>query len=96
MKTIIVPIDFSEYSEYALQAAAILANKLDGRILAVHMLELATVHAYGKETDSDRIAKALFYTKRAESEFETFLNKPYLEGIPVTPIIRHYKVFFYC
>lgn len=93
MKTIIVPIDFSEYSEYALQAAAILAKKYEARILAVHMLELATVHAYGKETESDRIAKALFYTKRAENEFETFLNKPYLEGIPVTPIIRHYKVF---
>lgn len=93
MKTIIVPIDFSEYSEYALQAAAILAKKYEARILAVHMLELATVHAYGKETETDRIAKALFYTKRAENEFETFLNKSYLEGIPVTPIIRHYKVF---
>ena len=28
MKKIIVPIDFSEYSEYALEAAAILAKKI--------------------------------------------------------------------
>lgn len=93
METIIVPIDFSEYSEYALQAAAILAKEYEAHILAVHMLELATVHAYGKESENDRMAKAFFYTKRAESEFETFLDKAYLNGIPVTPIIRHYKVF---
>lgn len=93
MKTIIVPIDFSENSEYALQAAAILAKKFDAHILAVHMLELSTVHAYGRETQSDRMEKAFFYTKRAENEFKIFLNKAYLNDISVTPIIRHYKVF---
>ena len=93
MKTIIVPIDFSEYSEYALQAAAILAKKYKADILAVHMLELSTVHAYGKETQADQLASGVFYIKRAEQQFEEFLKKDYLSGISVTPIIRHFKVF---
>lgn len=93
MKTIIVPVDFSEYSEYALNAAAILAKKYDADIIAVHMLELSTVHAYGEETKSNELAKGVFYIKRAEQQFETFLDKDYLGGVNVTPIIRHFKVF---
>jgi len=38
MKKIIVPIDFSEHSEYALRAAAKLAKKYDAELLALHML----------------------------------------------------------
>lgn len=93
MKTIIVPIDFSEFSEYALNAAAILAKKNNAEILVVHMLELSTVHAYGEETRNDHTEKALFYIKLAEKKFDEFLRKDYLEGISVTPIIRHFKVF---
>lgn len=93
MKTIIVPVDFSKHSEYALRAAAILAKKYNAEIVAVHMLELSTVHAYGEETQSDHMAKAVFYIKRAEQQFEEFLKKDYLSGISVTPIIRHFKVF---
>ncbi|QAA80628.1 universal stress protein [Aequorivita sp. H23M31] len=93
MKTIIVPIDFSNYSEYALNVAAILAKKHNAEILAIHMLELATVHAYGTETQADHMEKALFYTKLAEKKFNEFLQRDYLEGVSVTPIIRHFKVF---
>ena len=40
MKTIIVPVDFSEQSEYALKVAASLARNYNAEILALHMLEL--------------------------------------------------------
>jgi len=93
MKTIIVPIDFSEHSEYALHTAAILAKEQNAEIIALHMLELSTVHAYGEEAQSKHIEKALYYTKLAEKKFDGFLNKEYLKGISVTPIIRHFKVF---
>lgn len=93
MKTIIVPVDFSEYSEFALNAAAILAKKHNSRIIVLHMLELSTVHAYGEETKKDQIEKDLFYTKFAEKKFEELLSKDYLKDIPVTPIIRNFKVF---
>lgn len=90
MKKIIVPIDFSEYSEYALETAAILAKKNNAEILALHMLELS--EAILTKDSSDQM-ESLFFMKLAEKRFTEFLDKPYLEGITVTPIVKHFKVF---
>tara|TARA_R100001377_G_scaffold85078_2_gene70208 strand:+ start:80 stop:910 length:831 start_codon:yes stop_codon:yes gene_type:complete len=90
MKKIIVPIDFSEYSEYALETAAILAKKNNSEILALHMLELS--EAILTKDSSDQM-ESLFFMKLAEKRFTEFLDKPYLEGIQVTPIVKHFKVF---
>ena len=40
MKKIIVPVDFSEQSKFAIKVAASLAKKHDAEILTLHMLEL--------------------------------------------------------
>ncbi|WP_417214115.1 universal stress protein [Bizionia sp.] len=90
MKKIIVPIDFSEYSEYALETAAILAKKNNAEILALHMLEMSeTILTKG----SDGQMESLFLIKLAEKRFGEFLDKSYLEGVKVTPIVKHFKVF---
>ena len=91
MNKIIVPIDFSEHSEYALEAAAIIAQKHDAEIMALHMLEISDAiltHASGEQQ-----SKAFFLLKLAEKRFEDFLKKEYLEGIKVSPIVKHFKVF---
>jgi nucleotide-binding universal stress UspA family protein len=91
MKRIIVPIDFSEHSEYALEAAANLAEKYGSELFVLHMLELsnAILTSNGNSINEE----AVFYLKLAEQKFEAFLDKPYLEGIKVTPIVKHFKVF---
>jgi len=91
MKKIIVPIDFSEYSEYALETAAKLAKKYNAEILALHMLEMSDL----MYTASDGLQneKAAFFITLSEQKFEKFLNKDFLKGIKVTPIIKHFKVF---
>ncbi|MBC8757256.1 universal stress protein [Kordia sp. YSTF-M3] len=91
MKKIIVPIDFSIHSEYALEAAAILARKHNAEILALHMLELS--NALISEDMNSKQAEAVFYLKLAEQKFTEFLEKPFLEGVDVTPIVKHFKVF---
>ncbi|RAJ27866.1 nucleotide-binding universal stress UspA family protein [Gelidibacter algens] len=91
MDKIIVPIDFSKYSEYALEAAAILAKQNNAEILALHMLEMSD--ALLTATDDGQKPKALFFLKLAEQKFEEFLNKDYLEGLKITPIVKHFKVF---
>ncbi len=91
MKKIIVPIDFSEQSEYAMKAAAALAKKYGSEILALHMLELN--QAMITSSEGFHPEQTVFLLKLAEKRFKDFLNKPYLEGIKVTPIIKHYKVF---
>ncbi|MEZ4792474.1 MAG: universal stress protein [Gelidibacter sp.] len=93
MKKIIVPVDFSKHSEYALEAAAIIAKKYGAELLALHMLELSSVHAYGSESENEHLGKAIFYIKLAEKKFSEFLKQDFLNGVSITPIVRHFKVF---
>ena len=37
--------------------------------------------------------EAVFYLKLAEQKFEAFLDRPYLEGLKITPIVKHFKVW---
>jgi nucleotide-binding universal stress UspA family protein len=91
MKRIIVPIDFSEHSEYALKTAAKFAKQHGAEVFALHMLEMSTVAL----TASDELLgeQAVFFMKLAEKKFQDFLDKDYLEGVKITPIIKHFKVF---
>lgn len=91
MKKIIVPIDFSEHSEFALKVAAKLAKKNNAEIFALHMLELsdAILTSVGDPIHPE----ALFFLKLAEKKFNEFLKKDYLKDIKVTPVVKHYKVF---
>lgn len=91
MKRIIVPIDFSEHSEFALEAAANLAHKYGSELFVLHMLELS--NAILTSNGSTINEEAVFYLKLAEQKFEAFLDKTYLENIKVTPLVKHFKVF---
>src|SRR5680860_643587 len=91
MKKIIVPIDFSEQSEFALEAAAQLADKHGAEIFALHMLELSDTLT--NTDDAVQQQQAVLFLKAAEKRFHSFLDKPYLKGIKLTPIVKHFKVF---
>ncbi|MBC2845811.1 universal stress protein [Winogradskyella flava] len=91
MKKIIVPVDFSEHSEYALEAAASIAKKYDSELIVLHMLELS--NAIITADNESLNEEAVFYLKLAEQKFEKFLEKPFLEGIKITPIVKHFKVW---
>lgn len=91
MKKIIVPIDFSPHSEYALKTAVQLAKLNNAEILALHMLEMSEVIL--TSNDNEQQQKILFYLKLAEKKFKEFLKKDYLSDVDVTPIVKHYKVF---
>lgn len=91
MEKIIVPIDFSEHSEYALKTAAGLAKKYKAEVLALHMLELSD--ALLTRTDAHEQRKAIFFLELAKKRFDEFLDKDYLQGLKVIPIVKHFKVF---
>jgi nucleotide-binding universal stress UspA family protein len=91
MKKIIVPIDFSEHSEYALKTAAKLARINNAEILALHMLEMSDIMLTA--SDGMQYEKAVYFYKLSEQKFEKFLEKDYLKDLKVTPIIKHFKVF---
>lgn len=91
MKKIIIPIDFSPYSENALRTAASIAKKQKSELIVVHMLEFSNALISSSEAHTQ--TQAIFYLKLAEKQLQEFLNKSYLEGVAVTPIIKHYKIF---
>ncbi len=91
MKSIIVPVDFSEQSEYALKAAAKLAKANDAELFVLHMLELSP--SLMSESGFVAQEQVVHLIKIGEERFSEFLDKPYLKGLKVVPIIKHYKVF---
>ncbi|WP_452597487.1 universal stress protein [Pontimicrobium sp. MEBiC01747] len=89
MKTIIVPVDFSTYSENALKVAANIAKKQDAEIVTVHMMGLSDA-VITKEGNS---MEGMFQIQLAQKRFEEFLDKDYLEGITVHQTVKNYTVF---
>ncbi len=91
MKRIIIPVDFTKYSEYALETAASLAKSYNSELIVMHMLELS--ESIFSTSSNNRNAETVFNLKLANQRFEAFLDKPYLEDITVTPMIKNRKVF---
>jgi nucleotide-binding universal stress UspA family protein len=91
MKKIIVPIDFSEHSEFAIEAAVKLAKPNNAEIIALHMLEMSD--SVLNSTDSEQAQKAIFFFRLAEKRFNEFLAKPKFKEATITPIVKNFKVF---
>lgn len=91
MKKILVPVDFSKNSEYALEVAATLAKKQKAEIIVLHMMGLTdTVITHDERKE---VFEAMYFMKLAEKRFAEFLDKDYLDGITVTETVHNYKVF---
>ena len=91
MKKILIPIDFSEHSEYALRTAAELAKRHDATLVVLHMLGLS--EAILTRDDSKEMIEGIFYLKLAEKRFHDFLDKDYLEDLNVETTVQNYKQF---
>ncbi|MDN3493650.1 universal stress protein [Winogradskyella bathintestinalis] len=90
MKKIIVPVDFSKHSEYALETAAALAKKHHAELIVMHMLEMS--ESIISASTAQRSEENAFMMMVANKKFETFLDQPYLDDITVTPLIKYHKV----
>ncbi|MUP47304.1 universal stress protein [Gramella sp. BOM4] len=91
MKTILVPVDFSKHSEYALEAAAGLAKKYNTDLVVAHMMGLPETHL--TKDEKQEVFNAMYFLKLTRQKFEAFLDKDYLKGIKVTEAVKDHKVF---
>lgn len=91
MKKIIVPVDFSKHSEYALKVAADIAKKHNAELLLIHMLDISDQMI--SITEATQRRELMFFMQLATKRFEDFMAQDFLEGVKVTPIIKHHKVF---
>ena len=85
MKKILVPTDFSEYSENALRAAATIAKQQNAEILVLHMMGLS--HSGLNKSTHTGAAEAIFHIKLAEKGFkdnqQNTCGKKYIQAQPV-------------
>lgn len=91
MKTILVPVDFSEYSEYALEVAASIAKKQEAEIIVVHMMGLP--ESFLTKDEKQEVFNAIYFMKLTKQRFEKFLDKDYLNGIEVSQAVKNYRIF---
>ena len=70
MKRILVPTDFSKYSEEATKVAAQIAKKYNSEVILLHMLELPQ-QASDALGDGKSIPEIMLYKNRAISNLET-------------------------
>ena len=91
MGKILVPVDFSEYSEYALEVAASMAKQSDSEIILLHMMGLS--EAVLTKDASQEAAEAHYYMKLTRKRFGDFLDKEYLQGVTVHEMVQNYKIF---
>lgn len=91
MKKILVPVDFSEFSEYALEVAAQLAKKHEAGIIILHMIGLSDSVLANSEIAEEQEAR--YYLKLAKEKIKEFTEKAYLKEVPVEAIIQNYKEF---
>ena len=91
MKKILVPVDFSKHSEYALEVAAKIAKQHEAGIILLHMIGISDSVLANSEIAEE--AEAKYYLKLAKEKIKEFTEKEYLKDISVEAIIQNYKDF---
>ncbi|OMQ11092.1 universal stress protein [[Flexibacter] sp. ATCC 35103] len=87
MKLILVPTDFSEHAEDALKVAAQIAKKNSSEIIVLHMLELPS-QMNDAVLGGASIPETMLFMKKANEMLDEVSSRPYLDGIPVTEIVK--------
>ncbi len=92
MKSILVPIDFSEYAENALKAAAFFAKKNNSEIFLLHLLELPG-QMNDAMTSGSSIPEVMLFINKANDLLQKTTEQPYLEGIKISTSVQFEKAF---
>jgi nucleotide-binding universal stress UspA family protein len=91
MKRILVPTDFSKYSDEALKLASQIARKYDSEIILLHMLELPH-QANDPMSGGKSIPEIMHFKDRAISNLEELMDSDYLKDINVSEVVEFKKV----
>ncbi|MEC3966430.1 universal stress protein [Flagellimonas halotolerans] len=91
MKKILVPVDFSKYSEYALEVASKIAKQHGAGIVLLHMIGVSDSVLANSEIAEE--AEAKYYLNQAKEKIKQYTEKEYMKEIPLEAIIQNYKDF---
>lgn len=84
MKTLLIPVDFSETSLKALEVGAKIAKRVSAKIVLTHMIGIEK--GYSNEPSSAE--EAIFYKKLIGKKYDEFIDQPFLESIEIEPLLQ--------
>lgn len=87
MKTILIPVDFSKESDKALEVASKVAKKINAKIVLTHMAGVED-NLINKASSNATGMEAVYYSKLTAKKYEAFLDKEFLDGITVEPVLQ--------
>lgn len=88
MNTILVPIDFSNRSEYAAKMAAKIAKKSDAKIHLLHMIELPSGVVDMGAGSNFSIPESMMYIRKVKDRLIKFKDSHFLPKMDVSYAIR--------
>ncbi|RPD95859.1 universal stress protein [Aureibaculum marinum] len=94
MKTILVPIDFSDEAKYACKVAASIAKKTNSEIILLHMLDIPSASVDPMVAGNlSGGGQTIFYMKTIHKKFKDFKSLPFFDGLKVTDSVIFKKAF---
>ncbi len=94
IKKILVPVDFSKHSDYAMRYAADLAHDFGAELLILHVVpegDLRTMYDYPPDFPLDQILDD--QKKAAEQRFAEIVADEAKRGLKVTPLVYSGSVY---
>ncbi len=93
MKKILVPTDFSECAENAVEVAANLAKKMDARLYILHVMDIPVYDRNDSFSSYADAAEGIFWMKLVKKRFGELFKKPYLEGVNAIEVLQFDGVY---
>ena len=93
MRKILVPVDFSDPSEYAAKLASRIAKKSDSEVHLLHMVELPTGIVDMGAGSNFSIPESMMYLRKVRDKLLDYKNKHFTNKTPVKHSIRFQKPY---
>lgn len=93
MKTILVPIDFSDQANYAAKVAVRIAEKTNAKIHLLHMLEIPTNVLDSVNYSRSNYPSAFIFIKKTREKFKKFKKSPIFSNVALTGSMRLHRAF---
>lgn len=93
MKKILVPTDFSECAEHAVEVAASLARKMDARLYILHVMDIPVYDRNDSFQSYSDTAEGIFWMKLVKKRFKELFAKPFLKQVNAIEVLQFDGVY---
>ncbi len=93
MKKILVPTDFSECAEHAVEVAASIAKRTDARLYILHVMDIPVYDRNDSFQSYADAAEGIFWMKLVKKRFKELFAKPFLKQVNAVQVLQFDGVY---